>query len=59
MDEARIAEADSRPLASDRERFRRLYQERRAAYGLAKYRIDADCEVERAVDLILALPCWK
>jgi shikimate kinase len=58
-DDARILEADSRPLARDREQFRRLYEERREAYALATYRIDADCEVERAVDLILGLPCWK
>src|SRR5580658_6196024 len=57
--EARITEADSRPLARDSERFRQLYEERRAAYGLANYRIDADCEVERAVEQILGLPCWK
>jgi shikimate kinase len=57
--QARIMEADSRPLARDSERFRQLYEERRAAYGLANYRIDADCEVERAVELILGLPCWK
>ena len=55
----RIQEAESRPLARDPEQFRRLYEERRAAYGLANYRIDADCDVERAVDLILELPCWK
>jgi shikimate kinase len=58
-DSLRIMEAESRPLARDRDQFRRLYEERRAAYGLANYRIDADCEVERAVDLILGLPCWK
>jgi shikimate kinase len=57
--QARIIEADSRPLARDSERFRELYEERRAAYGLANYRIDADCGVERAVDQILGLPCWK
>lgn len=55
----RILESDTRPLARDSERFRRLYEERRPAYGLADFRIDADCEVERAVDLILGLPCWK
>jgi shikimate kinase len=55
----RIADADSRPLARDSERFQQLFEERRAAYGLANYRIDADCEVERAVDSILDLPCWK
>jgi shikimate kinase len=55
----RIQDADSRPLARDPEQFRGLYEERRASYGLADYRIDADCEVERAVSLILELPCWK
>jgi shikimate kinase len=55
----RNMDADTRPLARDREQFRRLYEERRAAYELATYRIDADCDVERAVDLILGLPCWK
>jgi shikimate kinase len=57
--QARIIEADSRPLARDSERFRQLYEERRAAYGLANYRIDADCDVEHAVEQILGLPCWK
>jgi len=56
---ARVMDADTRPLARDREQFRRLYEERRAAYELANYRIDADCEIERAVESILALPCWK
>jgi shikimate kinase len=57
--EARIVDADTRPLARDREAFRKLYEDRRAAYGQAQYRIDADCEVERAVDQIMELPCWK
>jgi shikimate kinase len=55
----RNMDADTRPLARDREQFRRLYEERRAAYARATYHIDADCEVEHAVDLILGLPCWK
>jgi shikimate kinase len=54
-----INDADARPLARDREQFRQLYEERRAAYELATFRNDANCEVERAVDSILALPCWK
>jgi shikimate kinase len=57
--EARIANGESRPLARDPELFRKLYDDRRAAYGLATYRVDANCDVERAVDSILELPCWK
>jgi shikimate kinase len=58
--ERRIAaQADTRPLARDRETFRRLFEERRTAYGRADFRIDADCSVARAVELILALPFWK
>jgi shikimate kinase len=56
---ARITDGDSRPLARDAQRFRKLYDDRRAAYALANYRIDVNCEVERAVESILALPCWK
>jgi shikimate kinase len=55
----RNRDALSRPLARDGEVFRRLYDERRAAYARATYRIDADCEVELAVDSILGLECWK
>src|SRR5665213_1084265 len=55
----RIADPDSRPLARDPQAFRRLYEERRHAYSRASYRVDADCEIERAVDQILGLPCWK
>lgn len=55
----RITSPDSRPLARDPEDFRKLYEERRAAYSRADYRVDANCDPERAVDLILELPCWK
>lgn len=55
----RIIDVGTRPLARDAEQFRHLYEERQAAYALASYRIDADCEVVTAVDLILELPCWK
>ncbi len=57
--ERRILEPESRPLARDPEGFRKLYEERRAAYSRASFRVDADCEPERAVQLILELPCWK
>jgi len=58
--ERRIAaQADTRPLARDRENLRRLFEDRREAYGRADFRIDADCPVARAVELILALPFWK
>jgi shikimate kinase len=57
--EARIVNGDTRPLARDREAFRQLYEARRAAYGQAHFRIDADCEAERAVDRIMDLPFWK
>jgi shikimate kinase len=55
----RIVDAGSRPLARDGAAFRRLYDERRAAYSNADYRVDANCAVENAVDSILSLPCWK
>lgn len=57
--EQRIVDAESRPLARDPDAFRQLYEERRAAYSRAHYRVDADCDPERAVDTILGLPCWK
>jgi shikimate kinase len=57
--EQRIADPSSRPLARDPQAFRRLYEDRRTAYSQARYRVDASCEAERAVELILELPCWK
>jgi shikimate kinase len=55
----RITEPGVRPLARDAEAFRKLYEERQTAYGRASFRVDANCDIERAVDLILGLPCWK
>lgn len=55
----RIIESESRPLARDPEGFRKLYDERQAAYSRAHYRVDGACEVDRAVQSILDLPFWK
>lgn len=55
----RVTEAESRPLARDPEEFRRLFEERRAAYARADYKVDADCAPEQAIDAIMELPCWK
>ena len=51
-------ERRERPLAKDREAFRRLYYERRDGYCKADFRVDANCEPTVAVDTILALPLW-
>jgi shikimate kinase len=52
-------ERAERPLASDREAFRRLYYERREGYSKADFRVDVSCEPSIAVDAILALPLWS
>jgi shikimate kinase len=57
--ESSSGEAGTRPLARNPEDFRKLYEERRAAYSRANYRVDANCAPERAVELILELPFWK
>ena len=51
----RIESERHRPLASDPERFRALYAERRPGYALAHYTIDADRDAAAIVDEILAL----
>lgn len=56
---SRLDETESRPLARDEERFRRLYEERRAVYARATYRVSSDCEWEEAVSAILHLACWR
>jgi shikimate kinase len=50
---------DMRPLARDRETLRRLYESRLPGYGRADYRVDANCDIEVAVETILHLPFWK
>jgi shikimate kinase len=50
---------DVRPLARDHETLRRLYEARLPGYNRADYRVDANCDVEVAVESILHLPFWK
>jgi shikimate kinase len=57
--EARIAETDDRPLARDREAFRKLFAERRVLYGRADFRIDGNLECADAAGAIVDLPIWK
>ncbi len=57
--EARIADADGRPLARDKEAFRKLYAERRVLYGRADYRVNGDLDSAEAAGEIVNLPLWK
>jgi shikimate kinase len=57
--ESRIAEGSERPLARDREAFRRLYDERRVLYGRADFRVNGDLELDEAAGEIVNLPLWK
>jgi shikimate kinase len=57
--EARIADTDERPLARDKEAFRKLYAERRVLYGRADFRVDGNVEFEEVAGAIIALPLWK
>ena len=53
------ADTRDRPLARDPEKLRRLFDDRSAAYSQADFRIDGNCETEKTVEAILALPLWK
>jgi shikimate kinase len=56
----RISDAPiERPLAKDPVAFRKLYDDRRAGYSRADFRVEGHCEPEGAVEAILALPLWK
>ena len=57
--ERRIAGHNHRPLARDPDAFRKLFEERRAGYQRADYRIDVDSDdCAAAVAQILALPLF-
>lgn len=56
---ARVGQTTDRPLARDPARFRQLYEERRAAYGKADYRIEVSSDDPAVmVAAILKLPIF-
>ncbi len=57
--ESRIENTDERPLARDREAFRKLYAERKVLYGRADYRVDGDLDAADAAKAVVGLPLWK
>jgi shikimate kinase len=57
--EARIVDTADRPLARDKEAFRKLYAERRVLYGRADFRVDGNCDCAEAAGAIVNLPLWK
>jgi shikimate kinase len=58
--EARIADAEgTRPLAQNKEAFRKLYAERKVLYGRADYRVNGDLESTDAAGEIVNLPLWS
>jgi shikimate kinase len=52
-------EPADRPLARDPQKFRQLFDDRRAAYARADFRVEGDCEAVHSVDAVLALPIWR
>jgi len=52
-------DSQDRPLARDPVMLRKLFDDRRAGYSRADYRLDANCDPSVAVEAILALPLWK
>ncbi|HEU5022574.1 MAG TPA: shikimate kinase [Bryobacteraceae bacterium] len=58
--EARLADAaDTRPLARDKEAFRKLYNERKVLYGRADFRVNGDLDYDQAAGEIVKLPLWN
>ncbi len=57
--ESRIADTAERPLARDKEAFRKLYAERKVLYGRADFRVNGDLDSAQAAEAIVNLPLWK
>jgi shikimate kinase len=58
--ERRVGQASHRPLARDAEKFRKLFDQRRAAYALADVRVEvAGDDPAAAVEAILRDPIFK
>ena len=57
--EQRIESAETRPLARDKEAFRKLFSERRPLYGRADFRVDGNLDSGAAAGAIIALPLWN
>ena len=56
---ARLDGTSDRPLARDREKFKQLYEDRRAHYGQADFRVEIDSDDPAAiVEAILKLPIF-
>lgn len=55
----RLGDTSTRPLAANRERMEKLFEDRRPLYARADYRIEIDCDDEREiVARILRLPLF-
>jgi shikimate kinase len=54
----RIRHETHRPLARDHQRFLELYEERRPAYELADFQVDAEGEAQAVAERVLELPLW-
>ena len=58
--ERRVSQASHRPLARDAEKFRRLFDERRAIYALADVRVPVESDdPAAAVETILQTPDFR
>ena len=56
---SRVPPDGSRPLFTDPEMFRQLFEARRADYARADFRVAAECDPEAVAFAVLGLPVWK